>query len=299
MEALTTPERYQEAIRDVRLFLEGRQTELSKSLRQRMEKAAEDQRYEAAAKYRDLISTVEDLQDRQRIAAVEGNDTDVFGYHLENGMLAVNLFHMRGGRVLDRREFFWDEIPKSALQELPDGRIEFDPGVLFSALLKQLYLEQRYVPRSIYIPVDFEDRETLEESLSECCGRRVEIAIPQRGEKRSLMDLASSNAKQSYDQRFRVMKPATRQIQEALQDALMLPELPRRIECFDISHIQGVETVASMVVWEDGKMKKGDYRKFIIRSVDGVDDYASCGKWSRAVTNGCRLNSRPCLAWCS
>jgi excinuclease ABC subunit C len=123
--------------------------------------------------------------------------------------------------------------------------------------------------------VDFEDREVLEDLLGECCGHRVEISIPQRGDKRALIDLASSNAKQSYDQRFRVMKPATRQIQEALQDALTLPELPRRIECFDISHIQGAETVASMVVWEDGRMKKSDYRKFIIRQVEGVDDFAS------------------------
>jgi excinuclease ABC subunit C len=129
--------------------------------------------------------------------------------------------------------------------------------------------------------VDFEDRETLEEVLSEqiagegARATRVHIVVPQRGDKRSLLDLAGNNAKQSYDQRFRVMKPNTKAIQEALQDALGLPELPRRIECFDISHIQGAETVASMVVWEDGRMKKSDYRKFIIRSVDGVDDFAS------------------------
>ena len=101
------------------------------------------------------------------------------------------------------------------------------------------------------------------------------ILVPQRGDKRSLLDLAGNNAKQSYDQRFRVMKPNAKAIQEALQDALGLPELPRRIECFDISHIQGAETVASMVVWEDGQMKKSDYRKFIIRGVIGVDDFAS------------------------
>ena len=137
------------------------------------------------------------------------------------------------------------------------------------------------MPRNIYVPVEFEDRETLEEVLSEQIaaegGRatRVHIVVPLRGEKRSLLDLAGNNAKQSYDQRFRVMKPNTKAIQEALQDALGMPELPRRIECFDISHIQGAETVASMVVWEDGHMKKSDYRKFIIRSVEGVDDFAS------------------------
>ena len=129
--------------------------------------------------------------------------------------------------------------------------------------------------------MEFDDRETLEEVLSEqiagegARATRVHILVPQRGEKRSLIDLAGNNAKQSYDQRFRVMKPNTKTIQEALQDALGLPELPRRIECFDISHIQGSETVASMVVWEEGKIKKSDYRKFIIRTVVGVDDFAS------------------------
>jgi excinuclease ABC subunit C len=296
VEGLTTPDAYQEAVRDVKLFLEGRPTDLSHSLRERMAKAAAAEEYERAAKYRDLISTVEQLQEKQRIAAVEGDDADVFGYHYENDMLAVNLFHMRGGRVLDRREFFWEELPEFTddhvgAADAPVRPIEqsstevspaiFNPGEFFSALLKQLYIGQPYVPRNIYVPIDFEDRETLEEVLSEQIAgesshqARVHILVPQRGEKRSLLDLAGNNAKQSYDQRFRVMKPNAKAIQEALQDALGVPELPRRIECFDISHIQGAETVASMVVWEDGRMKKSDYRKFIIRSVDGVDDFAS------------------------
>jgi excinuclease ABC subunit C len=298
---LTTADVYLEAVRDVKLFLEGRQTDLSRSLRERMQKAAEDQEYERAAKYRDLISTVEQLQEKQRIASTEGDDADVFGFHFENHMLAVNLFHMRGGKILDRREFFWEDLPEFAFKssdnasaadrsagvspagagESPQHQPEFDPGEFFSALLKQIYIGQPYVPRDVYIPVDFEDREMLEELLSDQLaaqgGRaaRVHLTVPQRGEKRSLIDLAGNNAKQSYDQRFRVMKPNQRAIQEALQDALALPELPRRIECFDISHIQGAETVASMVVWEDGEMKKSDYRKFIIKTVQGVDDFAS------------------------
>jgi excinuclease ABC subunit C len=317
VEGLTTPEIYQEAVRDVKLFLDGRQAELARSLRERMHRAAEAQEFERAAKYRDLISTVEQLQEKQRIAAAEGDDADVFGYHFENGMLAVNLFHMRGGRVLDRREFFWEDLPEfepadadmgtaalgcpteqsSATEIQADDSAEhrsagqpraavpttlsFSPSQFFSQFLTQLYIGQPYVPRNVYIPVDFEDREALEEVLSEQLagegGRatRVHIVVPSRGDKRSLIDLAGNNAKQLYDQRFRVMKPNARAIQEALQDALALPELPRRIECFDISHIQGAETVASMVVWEDGRMKKSDYRKFIIRTVDGVDDFAS------------------------
>jgi excinuclease ABC subunit C len=305
---LTTPEIYEEAVRDAKLFLEGRPTDLARSLRDRMAKAAEAEAYERAAKYRDLISTVEQLQEKQRIATTEGEDADVFGYHYENGMLAVNLFHMRGGRILDRREFFWEELPEladakdtsrdvacyvSAADLKLDGpnaasrdvasnvSTEFNPGVFFSALLKQLYIGQPYVPPDIYIPIEFDDREALQELLSEqvagggARATRVHILVPQRGDKRSLIDLAGTNAKQSYDQRFRVMKPNARAIQEALQEALGLADLPKRIECLDISHIQGAETVASMVVWEDGRMKKSDYRKFIIRSVEGVDDFAS------------------------
>jgi len=266
---LTTPESYQEAVRDVKLFLEGRHADLSQSMRARMDAAARSEQYESAAKYRDLISTVEQLSEKQRIAAAEGDDADVYGFHFENEMLAVNLFHTRSGKVLDRREFFWDELPEIVAAK------PFDAGAFFSSLLKQVYIGQQYVPRMIYVPVDFEDRELLEEMLGETRKSRVEIMVPQRGEKRSLIDLVGQNAKQSFDQRFRVLKPAAKVIQESLQDELGLPELPKRIECFDISHIQGAETVASMVVWENGAMKKSDYRKFIIRTVEGVDDFAS------------------------
>jgi excinuclease ABC subunit C len=307
---LTTADIYQEAVRDVKLFLEGRPTDLSRSLHVRMEQAAAAEEYERAARYRDLISTVEQLQERQRLASAEGDDADVFGYHYENGMVAVNLFHMRGGKMVDRREFFWEDLPEFTAPESSRRDVacnvsadsvteasestggaggdvasnvstEFVPGEFFSALLKQVYIGQPYVPRNLYVPVDFEDRVELEDLLSEqeadrsVRPTRVHIFVPQRGDKRSLIDLAGNNAKQSYDQRFRVLKPNARKIQEELQDVLSLPDLPKRIECFDISHIQGAETVASMVVWEDGKMKKSDYRKFIIRTVEGVDDFAS------------------------
>jgi excinuclease ABC subunit C len=304
---LTTPDAYLEAVRDVQLLLEGRQTDLAKSLRVRMDEAAIQQEYERAARYRDMLSTVAQLQEKQRMAAAEGDDQDVFGYHYESDMLAVNVFHMRGGKILDRREFFWEELPEV---ELPQGDNEnesagltenqgsyqgttsvvplapqesralapaslFHPGAFFSALMKQVYIDQQYVPQDILSPVEFEDRTELEELLSEKRGSKVEILVPQRGEKRSLIDLAAQNAKQSFDQRFRVMKPQAKAVQEALQDALGLPEIPKRIECFDISHIQGAETVASMVVWEDGAMNKNAYRKFIIKTVTGVDDFAS------------------------
>ena len=250
---LTTPQAYLEAVHDVQLLLEGRQTDLAKSLRLRMDEAAVQQEYERAARYRDMLSTVAQLQEKQRMAAAEGDDQDVFGYHYENDMLAVNVFHLRGGKILDRREFFWEELPEIALPTIDpqaEGSYQgtasavpldsqnsrasapanFHPGEFFSALMKQVYIDQQYVPRDILSPVDFEDRTELEELLSEKRGSKVEILVPQRGEKRSLIDLAAQNAKQSFDQRFRVMKPQAKAVQEALQDALGLPDVPKRIE---------------------------------------------------------------------
>ncbi len=286
VEGLTTPEIYREAVRDAQMFLEGRAADLEKSLHQRMEEAAAAEQFELAAKYRDLLVTISQLQEKQRIASAENDDADVFGYHYENGMLAVNLFHVRAGKIVDRREFFWEDLHELLLEqgeeETPKPEIvenpavqPFEAGAFFSALLKQLYIDQQYVPRLIYLPVDFADRPVLAALLAERSGHRAEIAVPVRGDKRSLVDLVCQNARQSFDQRFRVLQPSQRAIQESLQDVLMLPDLPRRIECFDISHIQGAETVASMVVWEDGAMKKSDYRKFQIKTVEGVDDFAS------------------------
>jgi excinuclease ABC subunit C len=293
VENLTTPEDYRQAVRDAQMFLEGRQTELSRSLEERMEAAATSQLFELAARYRDLLITMSQVQERQRMATTDGDDADVYGYHHENGMLAVNLFHMRGGKIVDRREFFWEELPEyppelnasehvssesetdAPVPEAQSYGADFDAPFFFSALLKQLYIDQQYVPRTVYIPVDFADRESLGALLSERAQHKVELCVPRRGEKRSLVDLAGQNAKQSFDQRFRVLQPTRKVIEESLQDLLTLPELPRRIECFDISHIQGAETVASMVVWEDGAMKKSDYRKYQIKTVEGVDDFAS------------------------
>ncbi len=254
---LTTDERYAEAARDVRLFLEGRRHDLIKSLEARMAAAAEKELFEQAAAYRDLLRTLEDIEERQRIAAAQGDDTDVLAYHAEPPLVAADLFHLRGGRVVDRREFYWEELE------------EFDPGEFVPSLLKQLYLEAEYLPKAIHVSADFDDRELLEETLTERAGHKVEILTPQRGTKRAFLDLVESNAKHSFEQRFRVLKPTSKAIGEALQNALNLVEEPKRIESFDISHIQGTDTVASMVVWENGRMKKSDYRKFIIRGEEG------------------------------
>jgi excinuclease ABC subunit C len=203
------------------------------------------------------------MDERQKMAAAKGDDVDIFAAYAEPPLVALNLFHLRNGQIVDRREFFWED------QE------EFDEPQFFSSLLKQIYLDQQYIPAEIHVPAEFEDREALEELLSEKRNRRVEIRTPQRGQKKALLALVQTNAKHSFDARFRVLKPSSRAIQEALQDGLNLPSAPSRIECFDISHIQGTDKVASMVVWEDGRMKKADYRKFIIRTVIGNDDFAS------------------------
>ena len=250
---LTTDARYAEAVHDAKMFLEGRRQDLMKSIEERMLAAAEGERFEEAAGYRDLLRTLDDIEERQRIASAQGDDTDVLAYYAEPPLVAANLFHLRAGRVVDRREFYWEDLE------------DFDPHEFVPSLLKQLYLEAEYLPKMIHVPMDFEDREVLEDLLSERAGHKVEIFTPQRGSKRAFLDLVENNAKHSFEQRFRVLKPTSKAIGEALQSALNLPEEPKRIESFDISHIQGTDTVASMVVWENGRMKKSDYRKFIIR----------------------------------
>jgi excinuclease ABC subunit C len=203
------------------------------------------------------------MDQKQKMAAAQGEDTDIFGLYAEPPLVAADVFHLRNGRVVDRREFFWEDQP------------EFDAAEFVSSLLKQFYLDQDYVPGSIHVPLEFEDRELLEEVLSEKRGRKVEIHTPQRGPKKAMLAFAETNARHLFEQRFRVMKPSAQAIRESLQEMLGLEQAPRRIECFDISHIQGTDKVASMVVWEDGRLKKSDYRKFIIREVEGNDDFAS------------------------
>jgi excinuclease ABC subunit C len=263
VQGLTTDDAYGTAVRNVRLFLEGRHSDLARDLRVRMAAASDDMRFEEAASLRDLLTTVEEIEERQKMAAAKDDEADIFGVYAEPPMVALNLFHMRHGQIVDRREFFWED------------QAEFEQPEFFSSLLLQIYMDQQHIPGEIHVPVEFEDREVMEELLSEKRGRRVEIRTPQRGQKKALMDLVQTNAKHSFDARFRVLKPSSKAIQEALQDTLSLPSAPSRIECFDISHIQGTDKVASMVVWEDGKMKKSDYRKFIIKTVIGNDDFAS------------------------
>src|SRR5215471_3675528 len=264
VDGLTTFDQYQEAVKDVRLFLEGRNNDLIKRLQVRMEEASANEQYEVAAHYRDAIETMETLAERQKMAVMGYDDIDIFGYHQEDNMVAVSIFHMRGGRVVDKRELFWED------------QDNFDPGEFFQSVLKQYYVDAPFIPIEVHVPVDFEDRTLLEEWLSQRRSRKVEIRTPQRGAKREMMDLVNRNARLSFLQRFKATMPSAATISKEVEEALDLEKAPRRIECFDISNLQGSDVVASMVVWEDGRMKKSDYRRFIIRSVSGApDDFQS------------------------
>ncbi len=264
VKGLCTPAQYQEAVRDVRLLLEGRNTELADTLEGRMEQASHEQRYEMAAKYRDLRKTVIKLSEQQKMATSPERDVDIFAYYREGRLLALQLFTMREGHIVGRREFFWEDLPED----------DFDPASFLSEVLAQYYSSD-YVPKEIHVPVDFEDRELLEKALSTRKGRRVHIHYSQRGEKRDLIDLGEKNAKLAFEQRFRVLKPDMKLVLEELQETLELPRFPARIESFDISHIQGAENVGGMVVSDNGKMNRSEYRKFRIRSVEGANDPAS------------------------
>ncbi|HEX8653252.1 MAG TPA: excinuclease ABC subunit UvrC [Pyrinomonadaceae bacterium] len=261
---LCTPAEYQEAVRDVRLLLEGKNRELAEQLEARMLQASEEMRFEMAARYRDMGKTVQALTEQQKMATSPERDVDIFGYYREGARLALQLFTMREGKVVGRREFFWEDLSE-------DG---FDPSAFLSEILGQYYSTD-YVPLEIHVPVDFADREVLEKALTERRGRRVRILDPRRGEKRDLVDLVEKNAKLAFEQRFRVLKPDMERVLEEMQEVLELPRFPARIESFDISNISGAENVAGMVVCENGKMNRAEYRKFRIKTVEGSNDVAS------------------------
>lgn len=268
VKGLVSDDTYQRAAEDVRAFLGGRRHQLVRDLRERMLRASEDLEFEKAASLRNLISTVEEITERQRMAAAEGRDIDIFGVHAEPPLVAANIFHVRNGRVVDRREFYWEDAA------------DYDEAEFLASLLPQVYLGQRHVPALVRVQREFEGMAALAELLAENRGAKVEIAVPLRGSNRALLDLVVTNARSCFEQRFRVRKPTAVQMAEAWRDALNLPPAEEgeksnnRIECFDVSHTQGTEVVASMVVWENGRMKKSAYRKFIV-SRQANDDFAA------------------------
>ena len=256
VQALCSEEEYRVSVEHTKLFLEGRNDELLYTLRERMTDAAAAERYEQAAQIRDAIRTVETLRTRQqKMASPEFGDRDAFGLKIGPAGAVVQVFQMRNGKVVERTELVTE-----------GGQADLDECDVLQAALQQFYAERAAAPE-VHLPVPFPsaDAELLEGWLSGEAGRRVRLVVPKRGEKRGLLELAARNAEVAYQARFNENVAANYDALETLRSVLALPATPRRIECFDISTIQGAETVASMVVCEDGRMKRSEYRKFRIR----------------------------------
>ncbi|MCC6824678.1 MAG: excinuclease ABC subunit UvrC [Acidobacteria bacterium] len=262
---LCTKEEYRQATADVRELLEGRNKELAKSLEARMWQFSEEGKYELAARYRDLMRTVLALSETQKMATTADRDIDIIGFYRERQRLALQLFTMREGRIVGRREFFWEDLPE-------DDR--FDAAEFLGQVLTQYYSTD-YVPLEIHVSQDFSDRAVLEQALTDRRGRRVKILDPKRGKNKHLVKLVETNAKIAFEQRFRVLKPDSEKVLEELQELLELSHFPERIESFDISNISGSENVAGIVVFENGKPARAQYRRFIIKTVEGSNDFAS------------------------
>ncbi len=262
---LCTKKEYAEAAEDVKVLLDGKNKELAAELEQRMWRYSEEGKYELAAKFRDLHRTVISLGETQKMATTADRDVDIIGFYRENQRLALQLFTMREGRIVGRREFFWEDLPEDDT---------FAAAEFLGEVLAQYYSND-YVPLEIHVPQDFDDRDVLERALTERRGRRVRILDPRRGTKKSMVELVETNAKIAFEQRFRVLKPDSEKVLEELQEILELSYFPERIESFDISNISGSENVAGIVVFENGKPACYAYRRLIIKSVDGANDFAS------------------------
>jgi excinuclease ABC subunit C len=260
VDSLCSSEDYRRAVQLTQLFLEGRNDELLRTLKTRMSEAADYERFEEAAQLRDAMRTVQTLHDRQqKMATTELGHRDVFGFKLGPAGATVQVFQVRSGRVVERIEL---DSETAVAATAPDSVI--------AAAVQQFY-EIRGAPPEVHLPIEPDEREALEVWLSNRAGRRVKIVVPQRGEKRGLVDLANRNAALAYQNRFNQAAAAQYEALETLRVVLALPAVPRRIECFDISTIQGAETVASMVVCEDGRMRRSEYRKYRIRGTGRAD----------------------------
>jgi excinuclease ABC subunit C len=259
---LTTASAYAAAVEQARLFLAGRNEQLLRRLRQEMQVASDALAFENAARLRDVIAEIASLSERRKLSSEEPEDVDIYGVHVAGGNAALTILVMRDGQVLDRRELFWE------------GEAQVAPARLLSEVLPQIYSRTTFIPKEVHLPLPIDGAEALETWLSERKGERVYVRLPARGAKAERVALAGRNAELAYRRRFRREGPGAA-ASDSLQRHLGLADPPRRIEGFDISNLQGTEMVASLVVWEEGRMRKGEYRSFHIRGLPGQDDFAA------------------------
>jgi excinuclease ABC subunit C len=259
---LTTAEEYAAAVEAARLFLSGRIAPLARRVREQMSEAAEALDFERAARLRDLLHEIERQGERSPLSTVEAEDSDIYGVAVHGGQAAVSVLVMRGGQILDRRELFWE------------GEEGIDPARLLSELLPQIYDRTTFLPKELHLPVEVEGGEALADWLSESKGERVYLRYPARGPKAERLAVARQDAEFAFRRRFRV-RPEQEAAARALERQLGLASPPRRIEAFDVSNLQGTSVVASMVVWREGRIRKGEHRTFNIRGFAGQDDFRS------------------------
>lgn len=263
---MITQDEYRKMIEGVLLFLEGKQEDLLKLLRKQMEEAAADLKYEKAAEIRDQLLAVEKVAAKQKIISDKLLDVDAVSFARSFHETCIQVFFVRKGKVLGRNHFFLE------------GSENSDDREALAAFLKQYYSQAEYIPGEILIPKPLEEKEVLEDWLSRRRGGKVHLRVPKQGQKKELLELVEKNARESLQQEALHRTLKRQSAEEALgllAEALALPEEPFRIECYDISHIQGTETVASMVVFEEGKPASAKYRRFKIQTVEGPDDFAS------------------------
>ena len=253
---------YRRACEDARLFLEGRTDAVIERLEGEMSRAAAEQHYEEAASLRDKARALERLETPQKITTTDIEERDLFGVHAEGERAALQVFSVRDGKVVAREAFLLEHVT--------------EPERLVSTAVQQFYAESRPVPREVLVPEELSDRDLLEHWLTSRRGTRVVLRVPQRGEKVRLLDLVVRNARLAFELEWKHPRRQSQEVLRALRDLLELDEEPHRIECFDISNIQGSDIVASMVCFVDGQPKKSEYRKFRVRGVSGApDDFAS------------------------
>ena len=260
-----TVESYRKYIDDIVALFEGKQVQVIQEITSKMEQASEDLEFELAAKYRDDLLSIQKVQEKQRMVTQRG-DMDVLGMAIDGPMACIQLFFIRSGRLLGRENYF--------VQHEGDS-----PELVMTEFIKQYYGGSTFIPKELLLPMDSVDRELFSEWFTSMKGQQVDVSVPQRGYKKDLIKMAEENAQNFLAERRRQWQYTIDKSGGAVKkvaEVLDLPRLPERMECYDISHMQGAETVASMVVFEGGKPAKREYRRFKLKTVQGKpDDFAS------------------------